>query len=703
MVGVVAIVFGLSVRATGERVIACPVSAQDVETYALDGLGIVPSPGLLSVGLGESIHLEAQVAADDVVTAPVVWTLTERPAGSAAVIQASVLPADVPIYDPADAQTMQIAGRALLVPDVEGLYFITATITTAAGGSVDVEVVASGGNYVGVGDHDALLGSPLTPHCAECHTLDKRVQAWKETKHASMFQRKISGESTPGEEYELECIQCHTVGYNPTPGAVNGGFDDVATELGWTFPGSLDPSNWDTMPDALKMVSNIQCENCHGAGSAHSGDARAISVSYNVGDCAICHDIRAPEWKTSPHARVPYRVGGSCAPCHNGDGFIAATEGDSIRPGMEHTIGCAACHDPHSAANEHQVRTTEDVTLSNGEIATEGGNGKLCMHCHISRRNSAEYVLENHSHYGPHHGPQTDMLLGTNAIQYGNYIPSASAHLLTVDQACVGCHMQELESDNPALDGEISHAGSHTFEMVWDGGTPDDPSDDVDQTGVCATCHGEQDDFDVLTLKDYDGDGVAEGVQTEIDDLMETLAKLLPPLQLNQVDDPTDAYTQAQRSAVYNYRFVLEDGSHGVHNAPYASGILKASIADLQGAGTEVGPLGGTPDGSGWIYSDWFGWYSPIFDGKWIFHQYHGPLYVVAGTGDMINLWDPVINDWLLTSPDLYPTMLMWGRQKWVTFTPGTGGTRVFTDTTTGEILTYPGFSFEPPNIAPGN
>jgi hypothetical protein len=44
--------------------------------------------------------------------------------------------------------------------------------------------------------------------------------------------------------------------------------------------------------------------------------------------------------------------------------------------------------------------------------------------------------------------------------------------------------------------------------------------------------------------------------------------------------------------AAYNWQFVANDGSLGVHNAPYATGLLKASIANLTG----VSVAGGLPD-----------------------------------------------------------------------------------------------------------
>jgi hypothetical protein len=41
-------------------------------------------------------------------------------------------------------------------------------------------------------------------------------------------------------------------------------------------------------------------------------------------------------------------------------------------------------------------------------------------------------------------------------------------------------------------------------------------------------------------------------------------------------------YTAAQRKAVYNLLFVMEDKSCGIHNPSYSVGLLKASMADLK-------------------------------------------------------------------------------------------------------------------------
>ncbi|HEY4643831.1 MAG TPA: FlgD immunoglobulin-like domain containing protein, partial [Bacteroidota bacterium] len=80
-----------------------------------------------------------------------------------------------------------------------------------------------------------------------------------------------------------------------------------------------------------------------------------------------------------------------------------------------------------------------------------------------------------------------------------------------------------------------------------------------------------------------------EGVQTEVKGMLRNLALLLPPIGVDEVAVDT-TYTVAQLQSAYNYFFVLNDGSYGVHNTKYAVGLLNYSIGTLTG----VEPLGET-------------------------------------------------------------------------------------------------------------
>jgi hypothetical protein len=179
--------------------------------------------------------------------------------------------------------------------------------------------------------------------------------------------------------------------------------------------------------------------------------------------------------------------------------------------------------------------------------------------------------------FGAHHGPQADMLAGKNAYEYDRPMRS-SGHIYAVGDSCVTCHLQEVASSDPGF----LNVGGHTFVPGWDGGTPDDPSDDVHLTEGCAGCHGDLESFDSIVRQDYDGNGIAEGTQTEVKGLLHQLALLLPPYGSPDVV-PSNAYTKEERGALWNYRMVEEDGSFGVHNTLYATDVLKTSIAILSG------------------------------------------------------------------------------------------------------------------------
>jgi hypothetical protein len=493
---------------------------------------------------------------------------------------------EVPVYNPGDREVNSVAGRKILLPDVNGIYKVKAVVTTDAGDLVaDHEVTA--GHYVGVG---TIAGSKAVfPQCALCHK--DKADGWGATHHHDAFERKIDGIGV--NHFSENCISCHTTGFDNAPTAINGGFDDIATELGWKLPETVQAGNFAKVPAKLQALANIQCESCHGPGSEHFGQKDRISVSTSSGDCGQCHDApshhtKNAEWNLSRHAvatRYPTGEGRSaCVGCHSGIGFIDRIDG--VPQAEQRTeweaIVCAACHDPHEGKNPHQLRRVDEVTLNNGVKVNEGGNGRICMNCHISRVDANVAVKTYSSRLGPHHGPQTDMLAGTNAYEYGQKIPS-SGHLYAVPDSCATCHMQELSADNPA----VHLAGGHTYKVIWDKGTPDDASDDVGIVGACAKCHGPVDTLN-FARADYNGDGIVEGVQTEVEHVMNDLAMLLPPIGEPTLTLSPD-FTPAQLKAAFNYNFVSEDKSKGVHNTAYAVGIMKASIADLLGITVVVG------------------------------------------------------------------------------------------------------------------
>ncbi len=579
------------------RLVARPVTPGDISAWNLPA-GTEVSAGLATVGVGTPVYLEADVSlalsASNILS--VSWSLTNTPPGSAVTLQASPLGADVPVFEPADQLVYQVAGRTLLRPDAAGQYTILATVATAHQGTTNLALTITAAKYMGINT------------CALCHSgglvADNMVTSWSQTAHATCFSECIDG-THPNQR----SILYHTVGYDTNALVANDGFSDVAARLGWTFPAVLTNGNWAATPPPLRNLANIQCENCHGAGSEHAdslGNPARISVSFNSGTCGQCHDslpteTQNAEWSQSLHAvstRIPSGPGReACVGCHTGSGFVGKVNGASATNTDYVAINCQTCHSTHNDDTTYTnlLRTLKPVTLMDGTVVATAGKGALCMNCHMSRQNAANYVetAAGNSLFGPHEGPQADMLMGVNGVTYGRSIPS-SAHRDVVGDTCVTCHMQPVAT----TDAAFLHAGGHTFLPMWDNGP-----NSISLTAACQNCHGATtitDTFD-FPLQDYDGDGVIEGVQTEVQNLLDKLSMLLPPIGPVKSSLSIDStWTRPQLRAAYNWLFVNNDGSHGIHNTAYAVGLLKASIADLTG----VSVPGGLPDA--WV-TQYFG------------------------------------------------------------------------------------------------
>ncbi len=603
------------------KVVLRPFTATDRILYSMPTVQI--SAGLNNVGLGEPVYLDALVNAaitpSNIVG--VAWTLTAKPLGSQAALTNSPLSGIVDIYLPSDKYGLgltafaagtvagQIAGRSFLRPDVVGQYTVVGTIAVVGSGTNSFTNTVTAATFVGVQTCEFChSGSVVAPNI---------YSTWTNTAHASVFARSIDGNA--GASYSLSSIPSHTLGYDTNSSAVNGGFDDLASQLGWTFPAVLTNGNWAGMQShypSLANLANVQCENCHGPGSQHVfslgilGNTNAIAVSLAEGTCAQCHDsallqTKSLEWKASLHARTSATPTGptrsACVRCHATGGFIGYIN-NLDNPAVYATntaygaIDCQACHDPHDASHSRQLRTGFNITLGEGTSVTNAGSGGFCMNCHRSRNGSVTNSIVNYpllqttwnggSSFGPHDSPQGDMLEGVNGWTYGQTIPS-SAHRFALTNTCATCHMQQVATSDPAF----GQAGGHTFHMSY----TNNAGVKLGKVDVCIQCHGPSlTSFD-YPVADYNGDGVIEGVQTEVSHLLDKLSTLLPnSTYVANGNYAADGLVKTSIStktnwpakflkAGYNWQFVANDSSLGVHNAPYAVGLLKASIGDLNG------------------------------------------------------------------------------------------------------------------------
>jgi len=498
---------------------------------------------------------------------------------------------------------------ASFMPDVVGTYTITAN---------------------GMGMVTVFAGTYAGNSCEPCHSAVR--DEWTQTRHAIANDEGLDG--IKSDHYAAYCLPCHTTGYDAS--ADNGGFDD----WGFVFPDSQQLADWghdgghlfvgaaDSLradfPDAMAR-SNIQCESCHGPKTSHVGvEINPMEASLDVAVCAKCHDsgwrhLYPNQWEYSGHdatefdgrgfhgghavgAFVGYAGGrNGCSPCHSGSGYIQwVNEGRPVNDdGLPaatsfvpepSVISCAVCHDPHSSENENQLRVTP-FTLGDGTPVSMElyGAGAQCMDCHRSRRFAADYALNpnnNSSHFGPHHGPQADMILGANMPDFGMGVElPTSPHALT-GGACVDCHMGH--GDNYDENYNVKHVGGHSFNM--------NDAEGNDNVEACAPCHGDvgtsftEKKFFMNGDADHDGDGVAEGVQEEVHGLMEILHAYLLDDEGNFVLGNKSITPELTR-ALYNYMWVEEDRSFGIHNPAFTVSLLKLTIQTLEYEGITAGEI----------------------------------------------------------------------------------------------------------------
>jgi hypothetical protein len=498
------------------------------------------------------------------------------------------------------AAKLYSGGVSLFLADVEGQYDLTLTATDANGNSGEVTWTVYASTYVGVG---GLTGeAPSMPQCGTCHA--DKAKDWFQTGHASMLTRALNG--TLSSHYGPSCVMCHTTGFDNRPEAVNGGFDDLATQAGWTFPAELKAGGWDEFVAQYPQVAalaNIQCESCHGPGGAHTSEMnpQKISVSLNEGTCAQCHEegphhIFPLQWENSAHGNItspgfwepigPDET--ACVRCHSGVGFIDYVNGvpeDQRRTDYQ-PITCAVCHDPHSAANPSQLRVYNSVTLPDGTEVTTAGPAATCMTCHNGRRDGGangqvSSAVGGGSFSTVHHGNnQAELLNMEGGYTWGATLP-ISTHGNVVENTCVGCHMGATpgnDANGYPLPGQ-NEVGGHSFAMV--------SKDGVENVAVCQQCHDGATSFEFESPKDYDGNGKIETVQEEVAGLRELVWNALLDKGVTATDARPffavpDGAGEDIYGALWNYYFTEAEGS-AVHNFRYVVSLLQLSYEKLTG------------------------------------------------------------------------------------------------------------------------
>jgi len=368
--------------------------------------------------------------------------------------------------------------------------------------------------------------------------------------------------------------------------------------------------------------STLNCMECHGSTGAKY-PLLGARLGYEVSGHATLGDSR-------------YANAGGCQRCHTNEGYLqyAQMGFDTVKfdafatpptpsggtppaqPFIEYPSqpGCFTCHDPHTTG-DFRLRTqnvepktravsNQKITLYNG-VVFDGGAGDLCASCHQVRGDTRAAIPAQKGVISArgvaHHGPEADMLMGTNGWEFAGRKYSTSPHAAVVQDTCVTCHMEQPS----ARYGFSPEVGGHAFTVV--GEVHEAP---LGNTTSCLACHKDlkivnakkysntsfalKDTvyFTVKAKADYDQDGSVEYVQQEVQGLLDRLVNTKGTGAMQTMANPMftkdgkftaskAVYTDDQLGAYANFLYVIEDKSLGVHNATYTIELLMDSIPAL--------------------------------------------------------------------------------------------------------------------------
>lgn len=297
--------------------------------------------------------------------------------------------------------------------------------------------------------------------------------------------------------------------------------------------------------------------------------------------CLACHSGTTMDQKKSEFAMSEHSVGAiavdyaggraGCAQCHSDQGFQAyATLGikdqSVANPGA---WVCATCHGLHKTfeTGDYALRLVGPVKSNIDPNYTFDfkNNSNLCVNCHQARTaepNKAapgETFKITNTHYGPHHGPQGNVVAGVGFAEIAGTIayPAAGSSKHYAG-ACTSCHMAPFSA---------SKQGGHSL---------------VPSLDACNTCHG-------VTDKNYDHNGKQTDIAAKLVQLRD---KLIALGVVSATPDPADStiivyapivgtYPMIQAQAYYNWIGLEEDRSEGAHNPVYVNALLVNTLAAL--------------------------------------------------------------------------------------------------------------------------
>jgi len=367
----------------------------------------------------------------------------------------------------------------------------------------------------GTGDYQGALSCAGT----ECHA--DLYAGWNATRHARAWEDLQR--TGMAQDY---CENCHTTGAGDL---AHGGFNNITNEPSW--------------------LVNVQCEACHGPDPMNATGGPPTRINYSAELCGSCHHTGHhpyyDEWRNSSHSRSLTPANGTvatdekCQGCHVAQVIVEETfKGGVISRPIQNPqpITCSVCHNPHSNANEYQLRKPRS---------------ELCATCH----NPAGALPGE-----PINHPQSSMREGKSAIPWEE-VPRAK-HMASV--LCADCHMYSYPYNASKIPPRVT---GHEF---------------LPKPEACASCHNgtvvfkltvEEASAQITILKDYTHEllyKTGPNVTAAFRALMEA-----PDYGFNEsvISVAKEKYDKAN----YSLNFVEADGSEGVHNPRYTASLLNYS------------------------------------------------------------------------------------------------------------------------------
>ena len=291
--------------------------------------------------------------------------------------------------------------------------------------------------------------------------------------------------------------------------------------------------------------------------------------------CIACHSLSNKETVQTTYAKSGHGAGvnvayaggrDSCSRCHSNEGYINYITGiPAVAIASPTAVGCTTCHSKHSTfdfvndGNDFALRSMAPTALDLTDpsyIIDYGNSSNNCISCHQPRSKApvddgTGMYLQTNSRFYPHYSPQATFLEGIQGalIDGGTTAyPAVKSHPHRTGASCISCHMGAKSDDNSK--------GLHSF--------------NVNMANCNIKCH-------------------KSGVPTEVTGLAANMASLKARLiELGLIKEDGSTIVQTTKipfktaQALWNYKTVEEDHSHGIHNPTYANALIKNALQVVQ-------------------------------------------------------------------------------------------------------------------------